>query len=183
MPMAQINARNNLDTSLRYWGIGIDKIPTGNWLKDADIVKAQRYQGDLWQPELNMSDGKHVLYFIVSQTDPSRGGYDGDAVIGEAGFNFKGIDNDTAARMPVIVAGGKIKRDSSSSHAEGKDIPENAFSGGFAGAGGRLKASLSSLRNMTAETRNRIAIGAGITVVGGIIVAICYKTWKKRKRF
>lgn len=183
MPSVVFTARNPLDTTLRYWGIGIDKLPVGNWLKDPDIIKSQRYQGDVWSPEIGLSDGKHVLYFIVSQTDPLRGGYEGEAAFPSSGtgFNFRGIDNDTVATLPVIVKGGNIKRDQNASQAVDKDIPENAFSG-FSKGGQVLGSLAARMKDAWANKKKEIGIVAIVIVVA--VGAICiFKRLKGKSRF
>jgi hypothetical protein len=95
MVKAAITARNPSDSQTRFWGLGIDRVPRGNWIKDDAIIKSSRHQGDPWVFDLPIPDGKHTLYFIVSQTDLSIPGYNGEALFDKAGFTIQGVDNDT----------------------------------------------------------------------------------------
>jgi hypothetical protein len=109
MVQVAIAARNPTDGTTRVWGLSVDSIPTGNWLKDSNIVKTDKKTGELWNTNLQIPDGSHKIYFIISQS-PGLGSYDGEALFDVAGFNFSGVDNDSIVAFDVIVKNGKASR-------------------------------------------------------------------------
>lgn len=183
MVKAQIHARNPQDNVLRIWGLGIDKIPTGNWLKDPAVLKSNRHQGDMWEFDLNVPEGKHVLYFIVSQTNPDKGGYEGEALFGQAGFSFKGIDNDTIAEFPVMMKGSKLTRDSAVSQAKSTDIETTSTSSSGFHPWQTIKGTVTKVKtSVTAEPKKYIVIG-GVIVAVPLIGFAAWKMYKKKRRF
>jgi hypothetical protein len=180
MASAMINARNPLDSGLRIWGLGIDKIPSGNWLKDESIIKSDRHQGDQWDFDVALSNGKHTLYFIVSVTDPTKGAYSGEALFGKAGFTFAGVDNDSVAQMDVVVKGDSVTR------ADGKDskttdIDTTDSSSKFNGFK-KFGTKIASIKDLSRDTWIKIAAIGG-AIGGGVIVAYLVLGRKKRRRF
>lgn len=109
MVQVAITARNPSDGNTRVWGLSVDSIPTGNWLKDGSIVKADKKTGELWSTNLQIPDGMHKVYFIISQT-PGLGTYSGEALFDQAGFNFNGVDNDSLVAFDMLVKNGKATR-------------------------------------------------------------------------
>lgn len=186
MVKALITARNPNDSMIRVWGLGIDKLPVGNWLKDPSIVKVNKRSGELWETDLPLSDGKHVLYFIISQTDPPLGGYTGEALFDGpapkdgAGFNFNNIDNDTIAEFPVTIKSGKATRDGSATSTT-QEVPENR-----PGVTTKVRNVLSGIKTkVTDANKKQLAMYGGIAIAAGIGGYVGYKliVAKKRKRF
>lgn len=109
MVQVAITARNPTDGTTRIWGLSVDEIPSGNWLKNSTIVKSDKKTGDLWNTNLQIPDGMHKIYFIISQT-PGPTTYAGEALFDTAGFNFSGVDNDSIVAFDVNVKNGKATR-------------------------------------------------------------------------
>lgn len=109
MVQVAITARNPTDGTTRVWGLSVDSIPSGNWLKDSTIVKTDKKTGELWNTNLAIPDGMHKVFFIISQT-PGLGTYSGEALFDTAGFNFNGVDNDSIVSFDVNVKNGKATR-------------------------------------------------------------------------
>lgn len=114
MVQVAITARNPTDGTSRVWGLSADKIPSGNWLKDPTILKMSRKTGELWNTQMQLPDGNHKVYFIVSQT-PGLGSYSGEALFDVAGFNFNGVDNDSLVAFDILVKNGKASRSTGAS--------------------------------------------------------------------
>jgi hypothetical protein len=175
-----INARNPLDGNLRIWGLGIDKIPSGNWLKDGSIIKSERHQGDRWDFDVALSEGKHTLYFIVSVTDPTKGAYNGEALFGNAGFTFAGVDNDSVAQMEVVVKGDSVKR-ADGRDSKTTDIETTGSSSKFGGLM-RLGTKIAGIKDLSKDAWIKIATASGV-IGGGAVVTYLVLNRKKRRRF
>lgn len=178
MVNAAITARNEADNSIRQWGIGIDTIPTGNWLKDESVIKSTKRSGDLWNVDIPLSNGKHTLYFIISQPNSlDLGTYTGEALFDIAGFNFVGVDNDSVAAFAVEVSDGKAKRASGTpATTDPTDLED----------GGRLSRILNFLKNPLAKiewdrkTWLKAGLVTGVSV--GAVVSAAYILPKVRNR-
>jgi hypothetical protein len=178
MVKASITARNQADSSIRFWGLGVDKIPRGNWAKDEGIIKSSRHQGDPWIFDVPIPDGDHILYFVVSQTDNSIPGYSGEALFDEAGYNFTGVDNDTIAEFPVIVKNGLAKRKGASSQSKLDDIPENTQSG-FKSKLSRITSGVKKIKDWDRAMWVKTGVASGIVIGGGLATYVTYKRMKK----
>lgn len=190
MVQVAITARNPLDSAIRIWGVGIDKVPTGNWTKDESVVKATKRSGELWNSNLQLADGKHKLYFIISQTVLSNGTYQGEALFDTAGFNFQGVDNDSLAIFDVTVKGGKASRTSgTSATTKPTDVQTEPTKTGFTS---KASAQLAGIKNKLYSVKlwNRMdwvkAIVVTVAIVGaGFGIYWIVKRMKngKRRRF
>lgn len=174
-----ITARSPGDNSLRTWGVSIDTKPSGNWRKDDSVITSERHSGDLWNVDLPIADGKHTVYFIVSDTDPQSGGYDGSGILDQAAFNFKGIDNDTISAWPIVVKDGVAKSGQPSTQATSQDIETEGGTDRFQA----IRKLGNRLRNLTKEQKDKIAIGGGIATAVTISGIVIYKAVKKSRRF
>jgi hypothetical protein len=163
---------NPEDNFSRTWGLGIDNVPTDNWLKDPSIIKQSGIKsGEKWEFNFQLTDGKHVVYFIISQTPGALGSYAGEAIFGDkARFTFVGVDNDSVAAFEVNVRGGNFTKTGKSNQAPVTDIPTK---GTFIP---NLKGRFSFLRGIPLLLKNRTFPGtshvnAWNVLIGTIIVA------------
>jgi hypothetical protein len=163
-----ITARNANDNAVRAWGLGIDKIPTGNWLKDDSVIKSNQKSGDLWKRSLDLSDGDHTLYLIISQTPGQLGTYMGEALFDAAGYNFAGVDNDSVAAFEMKVSKGKATRKGGVPATTGPtDIPTTgtSFLQGKFGGLGRLGANIKAWNKDSWIKVGYVSGGLAVTVV------------------
>lgn len=186
MVLTAITAVNPEDTFSRTWGLGIDVIPTGNWLKDPSIIKQPAMKsGETWKFDFNLVDGKHTVYFIISQTPGALGTYQGEANFGDkARFTFVGVDNDSVAAFEMNVAGKKFFKVSSGSSDPVQDIPTT--SGQFIP---NIKGKFSFLRGIPLALKGKgsgqwnawNAVIVTVVGVGGIVAALGLRKRMKRR--
>lgn len=175
MVSASITARDQLDNGLRIWGLAIDTPPTGNWLKDASVIKASKNSGDLWSTVLAIPDGRHTLYLIISTTQASNGTYSGEALFDTAGFSFEGVDNDSVAAFDVNVKGGKATRASSSSRIGPTDVnTESPYRR-------KLLGLYQSIKDMRHWNKSQTAKFVGSLVAVGTILVVGYIVYKRMR--
>jgi len=180
MVQVAITARNPADGNTRVWGLSIDEIPSGNWLKNSAIVKTDKKTGELWTTNLQIPDGRHKIYFIISQT-PGLGTYSGEALFDQAGFNFSGVDNDSLVAFDVLVKSGKAVRSTGVPATTGADdIDKPKF---YTPIKARLNEVGDKVRGITWSWKHGVGIAV---IIGGTLGGLyLYKKMSKngRRRF
>lgn len=177
MVEAIIDARNPRDNALRYWGISVDQIPRGNWVKDKAVISAAKDQNKPWIVDVPVSDGKHIIYFVVSQPNGELGGYDGQIAFGGESYNFEDVDTDTVFGFEVDVKNGKVKSEGKGSTIETELESKSKFDV-LGSIKGGLKKAYSAMDN--ANTKTALIITAVVT--GGIGGYAAYKKYSKKSR-
>lgn len=178
MVEAVVEARNANDNSLRYWGLSVDKLPSGNWVKDKSMVVAARKQTEPWLVNLDIADGKHTVFFVISQTSPEIGGYDGEIALGGASFTFDGVDNDTINGFDIEVKNGKVM----STSKTGRDIETNedgshSWTEPFRKIGGAFQKIPEWVKEKQ-EIAALVALGVG---VAGATSYVLYRKYKGKR--
>ena len=177
MVQAAITARNPGDGTARVWGLSVDKIPSGNWLKDPTIVKSSKKTGELWNLNLQIPDGMHKLYFIVSLTPNTNGTYAGEAIFDQAGFNFQGVDNDSLVSFDVNVKGGKATRATGvPATTKASDVPTSP---GFIAP---IKSRIMNLGDKLKTSKYATWRNAGIATAVVIVAPIAFFYYRKMMR-
>lgn len=172
-----ITARNPNDNSIRAWGLSIDKIPTGNWLKDDSVIKTNKKSGELWKTNIDVPDGDHTVYLIISQTPGDLGTYDGEALFDQAGYNFAGVDNDSVAAFDMSVSKGKAKRNKSTPATTGPtDIPGE--SSPFKSKLGSLSRVATKIKAWERDTWIKAGIVGAVSAVSILVIAVVAKRLK-----
>jgi hypothetical protein len=175
---------NPEDGFSRSWGLGIDTIPTGNWLKDPAIIKQNGMKsGETWKFNFTLVDGKHTIYFIISQTPGLLGSYQGTAMFGDkAEFSFLGVNNDSVAAFEINVTGGTFVRSRSQPNTE-TETPSATV-----GLIPRIRGSFSFLRGIPLQLKG---IGSGkanaynatlVVVASSVIIGSVFAVKKRMRR-
>lgn len=182
MVEAIINAQNPRDNALRFWGIGIDEIPRGNWVKDESVIHSTKSSGESWVSNVPLADGKHVLYFVVSQPNGPLGGYSGEIALGSTSFEFDSVDTDTVFAFEVDVKDGKVKTSTKGSNLETEEGGNGSNSRWniFSQAGKKFSGMKTWMQQ---NQRKTIIIFAGIGL-GGVGAYLLFRYFdNKKKRF
>lgn len=178
MVKVAIQATNPSDSSIRTWGLAVDNPPEGNWTKNNMIYQAQKQSGDLWQFDLPLTDGKHTLYFIVSQPPSMPEKYSGEILLDNTSFGFSDVDDDTISPMDINVSGGKVTRATGSSYeTKPKDIGDGRWSTVSRGLG-KVKTRLTSIDK---NTWIKI-IGTGVAITASVVVTVLAWRWRRSKK-
>lgn len=170
-----IVANNVKDPFARRWLLSVDNVPAPNWPLTANFDGSSfienRVQGQLMTKELNLPDGKHIVYFAVSVPNASEWGtYSGGIQMDDVAGEFNGVDVDSVAAFEITVKGNKAVKRVNSTNTE---VADSKIS--------KVTNRIKGLPTMVRDHKNAFIVGVGLAIGASIAGVVIYKVRKGRR--
>lgn len=157
-----VQAVDPTDQYLRYWGILVDQVPGQGWDIPGPNVETHRTTNTMTKV-LQLPDGKHTIYFVVSNPTgvQSIGTYSGTINIDGISQQFSGVDVAHPFAIDVNVSNNVATKTGSSTQS--------------GGAQGQLSNMTAKAKAFWAAHKNKIIVGVAVAVPTGIGIAVVAK--------
>lgn len=122
-----VKASDPTDSFKRDWLIIADQVPIApDWTKNADTEI--HGSGDVMSRDLTLTDGKHKVYFVVSQSGGvTYGKYSGDIQFDTKSAHFDGVDEYSPVGFNLDVKDNAVVSESSTAAASSTTDKATAF--------------------------------------------------------
>lgn len=166
MVKAAVTASDPADGFTRYWILTVDNPPVAGWDTNTNPDTEVHKSGDTMMKDISMTDGDHLVYFMVSQSGgPGYGTYAGTIQLDGGSAPFSGVKMGTPAIVKVTVKNGVV-------------ITEQATSGP---GGAKTSFNWNSIKAKLQSRNAKIVVGViGVAIVS-LLIYVGIK--KKKSRF